>query len=123
MAPTFYVLTYKSKQNTHEKAINNCRKRSYTELRIIFDTSAGKRKQDTASTGYKMKKGARKAGDKTSELGAKGVAEVKDKTYADKVGPDGQTIYIDKHSKYYYINKKGDKVYVTKLELKDKPQN
>lgn len=82
-----------------------------------------KEKQDTASTSYKVKKGARKAGDKTSELGAKGVAEVKDKTYADKVGPDGQTIYIDKHSKYYWINKKGDKVYVTKLELKDKPQD
>jgi len=89
-----------------------------------YSTQAQERdKQDTASTNYKVKKGARKAGDKTSEIGAKGVAEVKDKTYADKVGPDGQTIYIDKHSKYYYINKKGEKVYVTKLELKDKPQD
>lgn len=85
--------------------------------------AAQAQERDTASTSYKVKKGARKAGDKTAETAAKGAAKVKDKTYVDKVGPDGQTIYIDKHSKYYWINKKGAKVYVTKMELKDKPQD
>jgi hypothetical protein len=31
-----------------------------------------------------------------------------------------KTIYIDKHSKYYWVDKKGHKVYVSKDELKDK---
>jgi hypothetical protein len=40
--------------------------------------------------------------------------------YKDKVGPGGETIFIDHSSKYYYIDKKGKKVYVPKAKLKDK---
>jgi len=59
---------------------------------------------------------------KTAEIASKGYAEVTDKTYKDKVGPDGQTIYIDSHSQYYYIDKEGKKVFVTSAQLKDKPE-
>lgn len=55
-------------------------------------------------------------GDKTAEI-----AKVVDQTYKDKVGPKGQTIYIDNRSKYYYINTEGKKIYVKKSQLKDKP--
>ena len=88
-------------------------------------------KQDTASAGYHFKKGAEivvdkteegaeKVGNKTAEIASKGAAKMIDKTYVDKVGPSGQTIYIDKHSKYYYVDEKGKKVYVTKREMKAK---
>lgn len=66
-----------------------------------------------------IKKTAKKVGNKTSEIAAKGAAKVVDKTYKDKVGPQGQTIYIDNESLYYYVNAKGKRVYVSKAKLKN----
>jgi len=71
----------------------------------------------------KIKKVAKKAGNKTAEIAAKGAASVSDQVYKDKVGPMGQKIYINNQSKYYYINGKGKKVYVAQSKLKDKPSN
>ena len=62
-----------------------------------------------------------KAGNKTAELAVKGTSAIADKKYKSKVGPGGETIYINKNSKYYYVNKKGGKVYVAKAKLKDAP--
>ena len=67
--------------------------------------------------------GAKKVGNKTAELSSKGKSKTIDKTYKDKVGPNGETIYIDKHSKYYWVDKKGHKIYVTKDELSDKHED
>ena len=65
----------------------------------------------------------KKTGNKTAELASKGKSAVVDEVYKDKVGPDGQSpIYIDHSSKYYYVDKKGKKVYVAKASLKDKPK-
>ena len=66
---------------------------------------------------------AKKVGNKTAEIASKGKSVIVDEVYKDKVGPDGQTIYIDHSSKYYYVDKKGKKVYVAKAELKDKPKS
>jgi len=67
---------------------------------------------------------AKKVGNKTAELASKGKSTVVDQVYKDKIGPDGQSpIYIDHDSKYYYVDKKGKKVYVSKSSLKDKPKS
>ncbi|WP_342646328.1 hypothetical protein [Mucilaginibacter sp. CSA2-8R] len=66
-------------------------------------------------------KGAKAVGRKTSEIASKGASAVVDKKYDAKVGPGGQTIYIDKNSAYYYVNKKGHRIYVREAELKNKP--
>jgi hypothetical protein len=63
---------------------------------------------------------AKDVGHKTSEIAAKGKADVVDKKYKGKVGPGGQTIYIDKYSHYYYVNSKGHKYYVKRAQLRDK---
>ena len=79
--------------------------------------------QDTTKTQKavkSVKKTAQKVGNKTAEIAVKGKAAVVDKVYKDKVGPDGQTIYIDRHSKYYWVDGKGHNVYVAKSKLKDK---
>lgn len=68
-----------------------------------------------------VKKGAKKVGNKTAKVASKGKAKVTDETYKDKVGPDGQTVYIDNHSQYYWVDKKGHRHYVKEEELKDKP--
>lgn len=64
-----------------------------------------------------------KAGDQVAETAGNIGAGIKDKVYADKVGPDGQTIYIDKHAKFYYINDEGKKVFILKRQMKDKPDD
>ncbi|NML22574.1 hypothetical protein HHL16_16955 [Pseudoflavitalea sp. G-6-1-2] len=57
---------------------------------------------------------------KTAEIAVKGKATIVDKVYKDKVGPKGQTIYIDRHSKYYWVDKRGHNVYIAKSKLKPK---
>lgn len=65
----------------------------------------------------KVKEGAVNAGNKTAELASKGKNAITDKIYKDREGPNGETIYINKHSKYYWIDKKGHKVPISKSEL------
>ncbi|MFD1258451.1 hypothetical protein ACFQ3S_16720 [Mucilaginibacter terrae] len=66
-------------------------------------------------------KGAKVGARKTAEVASKGKSAVVDKKYDSKVGPGGQTIYIDKNSAYYYVNKKGRHVYVKEVDLVVKP--
>lgn len=75
-------------------------------------------------------KAERKAEKAGSELGndiKEGVndagAAIKDKKLKNKVGPGGETAYIDDNGKYYYINDQGKKVFISELQLKDKPDN
>ena len=83
--------------------------------------------QDSPSTvkktGRAIKKGAKKVGNKTAEVASKSKAAVTDEKHKDKVGPAGQTIYIDNHSKYYWVDDKGRRHYVTEADLKDKPKD
>ena len=74
------------------------------------------------SSDSKVKKTAKKVGNKTAEVASKGKAKITDSKHKDKVGLDGQTIYIDNHSKYYWVDDKGKRHYVTAAELKDKPK-
>lgn len=78
--------------------------------------------QVVKKTGQAVKKGAKKVGNETAEMASKGKAKITDEKHKDKVGPNGQTIYIDNHSKYYWIDEKGKRHYVTEAELKDKPK-
>ena len=76
--------------------------------------------QAVKKTTHAVEKGAKKAGNETAEVASKGKATVTDKVYKDKVGPKGQKIYIDDHSRYYWIDEKGHRNYVTEAELKPK---
>lgn len=73
--------------------------------------------------GKDIKKGVKKAGNKTASVASKGKAKITDEAYKGKVGPDGQTIYIDNHSRYYWVDDKGKRNYVTEAQLKDKPKD
>jgi hypothetical protein len=89
-----------------------------TGMFVAINTNA----QVVKKTGKAISKTATKVGNKTAELASKGSSAVVDKKYDEKVGPQGQTLYIDKNSAYYYVNKKGHRVYVTKAHMKDKPK-
>ena len=85
-------------------------------------TTVAQKVGTTVKKGWKAtKKTASKVGNKTAEVASKGAAGVTDKKYDSKVGPQGQTIYIDKNSYYYYVNKKGRHVYVKESALVAKP--
>src|SRR6185312_15876128 len=77
-------------------------------------------KRDATAVKNETKKDAKKIANKTAETSSKAKSKITDKTYSDKVGRNGQTIYIDKHDKYYWVDKKGHKNYVTEADLKNK---
>ena len=77
-------------------------------------------KKGAKSTGRAVKKGASSVGKKTAEIASKGQSEIVDKTYEGKAGPNGETVYINNKSEYYWVDKKGKRHYVTENELTDK---
>jgi len=86
------------------------------------DTTLGDRISTTSKkVAYKTKVTAKKVGHKTSEIAANGESRIVDKKFEGKVAPGNHNVYIDKKSKYYYVNKKGHRVYITKEQMIDKP--
>jgi len=66
---------------------------------------------------------AKKIGNKTASVAVKGAMKITDKTYKGKEGPGGQTVYIDKKDRKYYVDDKGKKVYLKPSEIRDKKEN
>ena len=84
-------------------------------------TTAGQDIKNAAQkTGKAVEKGAVKVGDKTAQVAASTKAVMTDKVYDGKVSPGGHRVYINKHAKYYWIDKKGHKHFITESQLKDK---
>jgi len=77
-------------------------------------------KKGATEAWHGTKKGAKKVGNETAEIASKGKATVTDKKSEQWTGPEGQTIYIDNDKKYYWINGKGKKIYVSEAALKAK---
>lgn len=89
---------------------------------ISIGSFAQDKKKDTVKINPdpKIKKAAKKVGNKTAEIAVKGASTIVDKTYKGKAGPNEETIYIDNKSRYYYVDAKGAKVYLTKSKLRNK---
>ena len=66
---------------------------------------------------------AKKIGNKTASVAVKGAMKITDKTYKGKEGPGGETVYIDKKDRKYYVDGKGKKVYLKPSEIRDKQEN
>ncbi|HZH36912.1 MAG TPA: hypothetical protein VEX65_06545 [Flavisolibacter sp.] len=64
------------------------------------------------------KKGVKKAGHKTAEVTVKGVSGATNRKSDDWVGPKGQTIYVDDGNKYFWVNGRGKRIYVSESALK-----
>ncbi len=84
------------------------------EVRDDVDRRADETGRDLERTGEDTKDGI----DRT--VGVIG-AEITDKVYEEKVGPKGEKIYIDDQSNYYYIDAEGNKVSITKAEMRNNP--
>ena len=85
------------------------------------DTTVGQKiKTGAKKTGKAIDRGATAVGNKTAEVASKGASKMVDKTYEGKVGPLDQTIYINNKAKYYWVDKKGKRHFVTEMQLKNK---
>lgn len=84
------------------------------------DKVGNKVEKGAKKAAHGVEKGAKKVGHKTAEVASKGKATITDEEYKDKVGPEGQTVYIDNHSRYYWVDKKGHRNYVKESQLKAK---
>ena len=89
-------------------------------LFLGFTTTTLAQDDKDKSVKKEVKKGAKKVGNKTAEVASKGKAKVTDERHKDKVGPNGETIYIDNHARYYWVDKKGRRHYMTDSQLKPK---
>lgn len=90
---------------------------SISILVLVVGISSSMAQSTATKVADGAKTDAKAVGNKTAEIASKTKSGVLDKVYKDKKGPDGQTIYINKHSKYYYIDKKGHNVFVAKNKL------
>ncbi|MEO6521499.1 MAG: hypothetical protein ABIN91_07475 [Mucilaginibacter sp.] len=79
--------------------------------------------QTKTSSDGSVGKTINKIGNKTAQVAVKGASVITDKVYRDKRGPGGQTVYINKHSHYYYVNGRGKKVYITKAQMKNEKED
>ena len=75
--------------------------------------------QNNKSVGKKISNTADTVAQKTKTTTNKGVAKIVDKTYEGKQGPNGETVYIDNHSKYYYVDSKGNKKYISEVQVNE----
>ncbi len=82
---------------------------SYAQQKKDTTTTMG---QDIKQAGKSTGKAANKVGNKVGEIGAKGAAAVKDKRLKNIKGPHGETVYVDKYNRKYYINKNAKRVYI-----------
>ncbi|HEY5327649.1 MAG TPA: hypothetical protein VIJ27_11665 [Mucilaginibacter sp.] len=88
---------------------------------FAFTATHAQTTHQDSSLGKKIGTRAKKVGYKTSNIAANGASMVVDKKYDGKCGPQGQTVYINDNSHYYFISKKGHRVYLKKSQLRDKP--
>lgn len=64
----------------------------------------------------------KKIGNKTASVAVKGASTITDKVYKGKEGPDGQTVYIDKKDRKYFVDDKGKKIYLKPSQIKNKAE-
>ncbi|MES2808934.1 MAG: hypothetical protein V4619_09940 [Bacteroidota bacterium] len=68
--------------------------------------------------GQATAKGAKAVGKKTSELASKGAAAVTDKRYEGHWAATGELVYIDEYNRYFYVDKKGHRQFITKAQMR-----
>ena len=88
----------------------------------IAGVASAQDKDRTREVRKEIKHGAKKAGHKTAEVASKGKSKIVDKTVKEKMGPGGETIYVDNSSRYYWVDKKGKKHFVSESQLKNREE-
>ncbi|WP_345104652.1 hypothetical protein [Mucilaginibacter panaciglaebae] len=72
------------------------------------------------NVGHATGSAARDVGHKTSEVASKGAAAVSDNRYEGHWSRTGDNVYIDEHHKYFYVDKKGHRQFITQAQMRTK---
>ncbi len=81
------------------------------------EQSVGK---DLKDAGKSVGHAGKKVGNKTASIASKGASTVADQRMKDKVGPNGETVYVNGKDQYYWVDGKGKHQMISKGELRDK---
>lgn len=92
-----------------KKEIKEDAREARDEMREEANEAKEDARENSQSLGNKIEEGAKDA-----------AAAITDQKLDSKVGPGGETVYVDENAKYYYINNEGEKVFITKLQLRNK---
>jgi hypothetical protein len=84
------------------------------------EKAANEIERETEYTGNDIERTADKVGDGISEGVNDAASAIKDEKLDDKVGPGGETAYMDDEGRFYCINNEGKKVFINVLQLKEK---
>lgn len=76
------------------------------------------RLRDSLHRKHRLDSTAKAIGNKGAEVGAKVAASIKDRSLKNVKGPNGETVYVDKYDRRYYINKEGKRIYLPKPKTK-----
>ncbi|MBT1706227.1 hypothetical protein [Chryseosolibacter indicus] len=103
--------------------VNAETKETKQEVKEESQEAANKTDRKTDKAGKDIKRTAKKVGDKVSEGAGDLAANIRDKRVKGKVSPDGEAVYVDENSQYYYVNDKGAKVVIEESDLRDQSNN
>lgn len=92
-------------------------------LALAGTVSLSAQAQEKKGVGHTIDRTATSVGHKTAEVAVKGTSKIGDKTYKDKMAPDGSDVYIDGKNRKYYVNKRGGKVYLKLSQIRNKPKH
>ncbi len=90
---------------------------------LLFGFAINTHAETIAKVENSVEKPGKKVGHKTAEVASKGQAKVTDEVYKDKTGPNGEIVYIDNHSKYYWVDTKGHRHYAEESTLIPKKED
>ncbi|MEJ7914519.1 MAG: hypothetical protein WKF70_15285 [Chitinophagaceae bacterium] len=93
---------------------------SSTFAQTTVEKSGHSVKKGAKKVGSRIKKGGKAVGNETAETATKVKGKVADKKSDKWVAPNGKDIYVDDGNKYYWINERGGREWVTKDQLKPK---
>ena len=78
-------------------------------------------KQGVKSGAKAVKKGVKKGAHEVAEQASEAKSDITRTEVEGKMGPNGEDIFLDKDSRYFYIDDKGHKVYVAGSALRNRP--
>ena len=93
---------------------------SYSTVAAQNKSTGDKIESGAKKTGHAIKKGGKAAGRKTAEVTSKGTSKVADKTLKDQVGPNDEKVYVTSDKRYYWVDDKGRRHYISSSALKSK---
>ena len=78
-------------------------------------------KKGVKKDAHDVKKGVKKGAHEVAEQASEAKSDITDKEVENKMGPNGEDIFLEDDGRYYYVDEKGHRVYMNASDLRNKP--